>query len=163
MFGSTFKAFVILVVVLVVAGGMWHITNLKANLAIAEENAKQLQNGIAQQSRVIEQMRADISTIQNINNELQDQVEKGRRELQQLTDRFNVNSRGEVRDFGGIAAARPAAIERLINRGTVNAFRCIEIATGAPLTERELNATVASETNRECPELANPNYTSVLN
>ena len=38
------------------------------------------------------------------------------------------------------------------------AKRCVEIASGAPLTEAEINATKKSEINPECPALANPNY-----
>ena len=39
-----------------------------------------------------------------------------------------------------------------------NANRCMEIASGSPLTEEELAATKKSQTNTECPRLANPNY-----
>ena len=38
------------------------------------------------------------------------------------------------------------------------ANRCIEIASGAELTEAEKNATKKSEINTECPSIANPNY-----
>jgi hypothetical protein len=41
----------------------------------------------------------------------------------------------------------------LINLATAKTFRCFEIATGAPLTEREKAATTAVEFNSECPEL----------
>jgi len=34
----------------------------------------------------------------------------------------------------------------------------MEIASGSPLTEEELAATKKSQTNTECPRLANPNY-----
>ena len=54
-------------------------------------------------------------------------------------------------------------MERLINRGTKNALRCLEIATGAERTEKEINAKKESEINRECPTLANPNYIFVFN
>ena len=45
-----------------------------------------------------------------------------------------------------------------MNKGGDNAGRCIEIASGSPLTEKELNATKKSEINPECPSIANPNY-----
>ena len=38
------------------------------------------------------------------------------------------------------------------------ALRCVEISSGSPLTESEINATKKSEINRECPSIANPNY-----
>ena len=37
-------------------------------------------------------------------------------------------------------------------------MRCVEIASGAPLTEKEKTATKKSEINSECPSIANPNY-----
>ena len=49
-------------------------------------------------------------------------------------------------------------IERITNKGSDAAARCIEIASGAELTEQEINATKKSEINRECPSIANPNY-----
>ena len=49
-------------------------------------------------------------------------------------------------------------MERIINKGGEAASRCIEIASGAELTEQEINATKKSEINRECPSIANPNY-----
>jgi hypothetical protein len=50
------------------------------------------------------------------------------------------------------------SIERVINKGSDNATRCIEIASGSPLTEKEKNATKKSEINPECPSIANPAY-----
>jgi hypothetical protein len=45
-----------------------------------------------------------------------------------------------------------------MNKGSVNAKRCVELASGAEHTEAELKATRKSEINTECPSLANPNY-----
>ena len=53
---------------------------------------------------------------------------------------------------------KPKAIERITNAASDKATRCIEIASGSPLTEKEINATKKSEINTECPSIANPNY-----
>jgi len=155
---SAIKVVAILVIVLVVAGGLYYITNLKANLAVSEMNNKTLKDCIEQQQKLMDQMQKDIAQIQQVNSELTEVAEKQRQEVQDLTNRFNVNARGESRDFGALAAAKPAVIERAINRGTKNALRCLEIASGAPHTEEELNARKLSEINRECPNIANPQY-----
>ena len=155
---SAIKVVAILIIVLVVAGGLYYITNLKANLAVSEMNNKTLKDGIEKQQQLIEQMQRDVAQIQAINGELSDLAEKQRLEVQDLSNRFNVNARGEQRDFGALAAARPGVVERAINRGTKNAMRCLEIASGAPHTEEELNAKKLSEINRECPNIANPQY-----
>ena len=77
-----------------------------------------------------------------------------KKDLEDLDKRFNKNNR----DFGKLALEKTGAIERIINKGSVAAARCIEIASGAELTEEEINATKKSEINRECPSIANPNY-----
>ena len=149
---SVVKVVAYLGIVIIIAGGLWYAMNLKAELATSEANNKILENSISEQSQVIEQMRVDIAQIQRINEEVKN-----------LVNRFNVNAKGESRDIGKIASKKPRAMQRLINRGTVNALRCLEIATGAERTEKEINAKKESEINRECPTLANPNYIPVFN
>jgi hypothetical protein len=155
---STIKIVAILVIVLVFAGGFYYISNLQANLAIAEMNNQKLEEGIKAQQELMAQMQNDIKQIQNINSELQDLAEKQKEEIKAVSDKFNVNAKGEARDFGALAAAKPKVIERAVNRGTKNALRCLELSSGAKHTEQELNARTTSEINRECPAIANPNF-----
>ena len=157
------KVLAYLGIVIIIAGGLWYVMNLKAELATSEANNKILENSISQQSAVIEQMKVDIAQIQRINEEVNAELGRQREEVKNLVNRFNVNARGESRDIGKIASKKPRAMQRLINRGTVNALRCLEIATGAERTEKEINAKKESEINRECPTLANPNYIPVFN
>ena len=157
------KVLAYLGIVIIIAGGLWYVMNLKAELATSEVNNKILENSISQQSAVIEQMKVDIAQIQRINEEVNAELGRQREEVKNLVNRFNVNARGESRDIGKIAVKKPRAMQRLINRGTKNALRCLEIATGAERTEKEINAKKESEINRECPTLANPNYIPVFN
>ena len=156
--GGAIKAIVALVIVLIVAGGGYFLINLKADLAIAQENAKKLEEGIKQQNEAMAQMKADQEKIKNLNNELNTTIKLQNKDMENLKDRFTVGADGQKRDFGKTAAAKPTSLERAVNRGTVNALRCLELASGAPLTEAEKNATKPSEINKECPSLANPNY-----
>lgn len=160
---SVVKVVAYLGIVIIIAGGLWYAMNLKAELATSEANNKILENSISEQSQVIEQMRVDIAQIQRINEEVNAELGRQREEVKNLVNRFNVNAKGESRDIGKIASKKPRAMQRLINRGTVNALRCLEIATGAERTEKEINAKKESEINRECPTLANPNYIPVFN
>ena len=157
------KVLAYLGIVIIIAGGLWYVMNLKAELATSEANNKILENSISEQSQVIEQMKVDIAQIQRINEEVNAELGRQREEVKNLVNRFNVNARGESRDIGKIAVKKPRAMQRLINRGTKNALRCLEIATGAERTEKEINAKKESEINRECPTLANPNYIPVFN
>ena len=160
---SVVKVVAYLGIVIIIAGGLWYVMNLKAELATSEANNKILENSISQQSAVIEQMKVDIAQIQRINEEVNAELGRQKEEVKNLVNRFNVNARGESRDIGKIAVKKPRAMQRLINRGTKNALRCLEIATGAERTEKEINAKKESEINRECPTLANPNYIPVFN
>ncbi len=75
-----------------------------------------------------------------------------KKDINDLDKRFNKGGR----DFGKVAKEKPKVIERIINKGSDNALRCLEIAMGAELTDKEKAATKKSEINRECPSIANP-------
>jgi len=158
--GGAIKAIVTLVIVLVVSIGLYSLINLKADLAIAQENSRKLEEGVRLQQESMAQMKADQAKIKELNNELNTTIKLQNKDMENLKDRFTTNAAGEKRDFGKAAAQKPTSLERAVNRGTVNALRCLEIASGAELTEAEKNATKPSEINRECPSLANPNYKS---
>jgi TolA-binding protein len=161
--GGAIKMIAALIIVIIVAVGFYYLSNLQASLAISQENSKKLEEGIKTQQEAITQMRADQEKIKELNSELNTTIKLQNKDMENLKDRFNTNAAGDKRDFGATAAAKPSSLERAINRGTVNALRCLEIASGAPLTEAELKATKPSEINRECPNLANPNYKPAVN
>lgn len=158
---SSIKIIAALIITLVIAGGLWYVSGLRAELAISEENTKKMILAVEQQQVVIEQMKADQEAINKINKELNTKVKAQNADLDSLKERLTTNKDGTKRDFGAIAIKKPDSIERAINRGTVNALRCLEIASGSPLTEAEKNAKLPSEINKECPSLANPNYSAV--
>jgi predicted nuclease with TOPRIM domain len=135
-----------------IAGGLWYISMMQANLAIAKENEKKLQDGITEQSMLLDAMKKDITQIQETNKLLQEQNEKQKKDVENLSKKF------DGKDFGALAAEKPALVERLVNRGTVNAMRCLEIASGSPLNEKEKNAKSPTEANRECPNLIDSDY-----
>jgi len=142
----------ITVVVAIISGGLYYVINLKADLATSEANNRQLVEATREQNMLIEQMKRDVTAIQQAYSDLQGQAEKGRRDVEALSSKFS------KRDFGALAAERPEAVERSVNRGTKNALRCLELAAGAPLTEQEKQAKTPMEANRECPNLIDRNY-----
>lgn len=151
--GSIIRAVVVLATVGIITGGLWYISNLKANLAVSEMNNQTLQNSIQEQHALIEKMQKDIRDIQKINAEINKFNEELKKDTESLARKFN------SKDIGVLAAEKPSVVEKLINRGTENAMRCLELASGAPLTEQEKKKT-PSEANRECPNLINPAYTT---
>jgi ABC-type bacteriocin/lantibiotic exporter with double-glycine peptidase domain len=150
------RLLLVAVIVAVIAGGLWYVTNLKADLATSEANNRQLVEATREQNMLIEQMKQDVAAIQKANAELQQQNERQRRDVETLNSKFS------KRDFGALAAEKPAVVEKLVNRGTKNALRCMELAAGAPLTEAEKAAKTPMEANRECPSLINSDYTAPI-
>jgi len=152
--GQIIKIVAILIIVLVIAGGIYYITDLKAALVTSQMNEQKLEAGIEAQNRLLESMKADIAAIQKTNEELRKENEQQKKDVDALAKKF------DKRDLGVFAIANTAKLQELIERGTKNALRCLELATGSPLTEEEKNAPTPLEANRECPALINPNYTS---
>ena len=143
---------------IVIAGAGWWITGLRADLAVRENNERQLADAIKQQQEAMRQLQQDQARIAQANAELNGVIRMQNRDMDDLRSRFNTNARGEQRNFGATAAAKPQSAERAVNRGTTNAYRCLEIASGSPLTDAEKAAKTPQEINRECPSMANPNY-----
>ena len=156
--GASIKAIAALIIVALLVAMGWYVTNLKADLAISQSNNEKLQDGIREQKDLLKQMVEDIAAIQQINRDLSNVVERHKAEVDALSKKFSQDAKGQPRDFGQFAKEKPELVERLVNRGTKNAMRCLEIASGAPRTDAEINAKTASEINKECPAIANPNY-----
>jgi hypothetical protein len=154
--GGIIKAVAMLAVVLILAAGGYYVINLKADLAVSESNNAKLVEAIDQQGALIESMRADFAQIQATNQQLQENVEKQRRDVETLNSKFS------KRDFGALAAEKPDVVQRLVNRGTQNVMRCLELASGSPLNEKETNAKTPMEANRECPGLIDSDYTAPI-
>jgi len=158
MFGSI-KIAIVLIMLAGAGGGFVYVKNIKADLATSEANNAKLLDSVSEQQSVIEQQKKDFSNIMEANKRLQETTVTLAKEMAALDDKFNkTNSSGKKRDIGDLAIARTKTIEKIINRASANAQRCVEISMGAELTEKEINATKKSQINSECPSIANPNY-----
>jgi len=155
----------VLAILLAGGGGAFlYVKALKADLATSEANNVKLEQSVESQKAVIEQQLKDVKAIQVAMVEQETLNKRLNASLEDLRDKFHkVNSSGKKRDFGKLAEDKPKLIQRVINKGTRNALRCMEISMGAPLTEKEKNATKKSEINSECPDIANPSYQSYGN
>mgnify|MGYP001196863545 FL=1 len=156
---SSIKIALIVMMMAGAGGGYIYVKNLKADLATSEANNVKLEQSVNDQKAVIEQQREDFTAILEANKELQEKNAVLAKEFKALDERFNkINGKGEVRDIGKLAEERASSVERVVNSASKKAMRCVEIAMGSPLTEKEINATKKSQINSECPSLANPNY-----
>ena len=153
MFGQLRMIFTLLVIAGIAGAGMY-VMKLRADNAILKVNQIQLEASINSQAKVLAQQKEDFTEILEANKEMNKLVKNLQQDLRNLDKRFNKKDR----DVGKIAEKRPSLVEKIINSASERAKRCVEIASGAPLTEAEINATKKSEINPECPALANPNY-----
>jgi len=153
MFGSV-RVIIMAVVFIGISGVGVYVMKLRSDNAILQANQIQLELSIESQKQVIEKQKQDFSKILKANKKMNTLVNNLQKDINALDKRFNKG----VRDFGKLANEKPKLVEKLVNRGSLRAGRCIEIAGGSPLTEKEINATKKSEINTECPSIANPNY-----
>ena len=153
MFGQI-KMVITIVLIAGIAGAGMYVMKLRADNATLKANQIQLETAITEQNKVLEQQKEDFTAILESNKKLNVLINTFKKDLQDLDKRFTKKNR----DIGKLAIERTESIERIINGGSKNAARCIELASGAEHTEAELKATLKSEINPECPALANPNY-----
>lgn len=136
------------------AGGAMYVMKLRSDNAILKANQIQLEQSINSQKDLLEKQKKDFDEILKVNKEMNKLISNLKKDLDDLDKRFNKGKR----DVGKLAIEKTKVIERIINKGGKNAQRCIELASGAEHTEKEIMATKKSEINPECPSLANPNY-----
>lgn len=150
------KLILITVLVLVGVGGLFYVSNMQANLAMAKENQAKLEQAVAAQQEALSTMKADVAKQQVINQQLAKVAEDQDKDMKNLEDKFKKDAAGNKRSIAEVATKKPELIEAKVNRGSANAVRCLELATGAPLNEKEKNAKTAKEFNPECPSFFNP-------
>jgi len=150
----------VVVVVVIVIGANWYISRLQNKLSTAERHIAELTAALATQQKTIEQITQDIAAVQEANRVIAGVSTRAQADVNNLRKRFEKNVAGKDRDLGQLAVARPASIQRIVNNGSAEAARCMELASGAPRTAAENAAAKPSEINSLCPGLANPNYVS---
>ena len=138
-----FQIKIILALVLLAGagGGYLYVNKLQKDNAILKTNQIKLETAVAESNQVIEQQTQDLKKIRTTLKE----VEEINAKLK--ADRDALNNRLGKHDIGNLAENKPGLVEKIINKASDSAARCMEIASGSPLTEEELNGTP----NRECP------------
>ena len=143
-----------LVLVLLIIGSLlaaaWYVTSMREQLAISKNNNEKYEQAVLDQQLLIRQIKEDVQSIQKANEELAEVVKNQNKDLNSLQEKFNKRKAdGTVRDIGKLAVRKPKSVEKIINNASKKAIRCLEIASGAPLTDEEING----KPNSECPSL----------
>lgn len=137
---------IIVVAVLGTAGTLYYKWNaMKADIVSLTNKNIAFDLRDKEQDKTIDQMKTDIILKDGINKDLIDQRTSLQKDLNSLEAKFHKLDR----DFGKLALSKPAAIERVINKGTINTLRCFELLSGQPLTEEEKNGKI----NPACTDL----------
>ena len=131
----------ILIILASAGGGYWYVQKLQKDNAILKSNQVKLETAVAESNQVIEQQSKDLKKIRSTLKEVEELNDR----LQ--ADKDSLNKRLGKHDIGNLAENKPGLVEKIINKASDSAARCVEIASGSPLTEEELNGTP----NRECP------------
>ena len=135
------KLVLAIIVMIGAGGGYLYINKLQKDNATLKTNQIKLESAVEDNNKVIEQQIEDINKIRNT----LEIVEAEKKKLEK--DKDDLNKRLGKHDIGNLAENKPGLVERIINGASKSAARCVEIASGSPLTEEELNGTP----NRECP------------
>ena len=135
------KIILALVLLAGAGGGYLYVNKLQKDNAILKTNQIKLETAVAESNQVIEQQSKDLKKIRSTLKEVEELNDR----LQE--DKNSLNKRLGKHDIGNLAENKPGLVEKIINKASDSAARCVEIASGSPLTEEELNGTP----NRECP------------
>ena len=138
---SSLKIGLVLVMLAGAGGGYLYVQKLQKDNATLKANAIKLESAVNEQKQVIESQAADFKKIRSTLDKLEQENAKLQKDKQDLSKRLGKH------DIGNLAENKPGLVERIINGASKSAARCVEIASGSPLTEEELNGTP----NRECP------------
>lgn len=142
---STAKLAIGAFVLSILVGAFWYVSGLRADLERSQMNVETLRESVQDQVQLIDRMRQDQKQIMESRTEIQQLMNEQRQTIDDLRSRFNQSANGSDRDIGKLAIAKPDLVENVINDASANAIRCLEIASGAELTEEEQNAGRNSE------------------
>lgn len=132
----------------------WYYQDTQKRMDRLRENNAVLETAVQMNEETIDALETEYALITNTLREVNEEFAEIRSQNRELRDRLSDN------DIGFLAYNRPELVERIINRASENAFRCLEIISGAELTEEENNATTAQSFNSECPWLWSGGSTS---
>jgi len=144
------KLILMLIMLAGAGGGYLYVKKLQKDNLTLKINQSKLETAIEDNNAVIEQQTSDLKKIRSTLSKL-DEVNK---KLQE--DKDNLSNRLNKHDIGNLAENKPGLVEKIINKASDSAVRCMEIASGSPLTEEELNGSP----NRECPSFWPSNTTA---
>ena len=143
MFGifKRFRVYLIMFAAFATFAGVayWYYQDTQKALQAYAQNQATLETSLQLQRQATESLQRDIVVMQSTITELNDAFAQSRQRVNELENKFNTSANGDARDLGAIAEQKPALIQRVINNGTKEAGRCIELLSVATPTEEDYN------------------------
>ena len=148
------KLLLILTAVIGAVGfGAWkYYTYTQEQIRVYATNAATAEQAAEASQAAFVSVQKDLAEVQKQFNEVSKEFASAQSRVDTLEEKLSEH------DLGQLAQARPGLVEKIINSASKEVGRCMEILSGSPLTEKEINATKPSKINSECPDIANPNY-----
>ena len=137
---SGIKIAIILVILSAAGGGFVYVKSLQADLATSEANNLILENIKAEQDAVIKQMKEDFEAINKAKAQLETALANAEKDNKELASKF---AKYDIALWG---MENPEAAEKTINRAVRHVNRCMELASGSPVIQKDFF-------NRQCREL----------
>ena len=155
IFGILKKYLIIAGVLGAVGFGLWkYYTYTQETIRVYAENAARAEMAQAETQAALEQTIKDLEKVQEKYNQVSADFNSAKKRVDGLQDKLKEH------DLPFLAEQKPGLVEKILDKASKDMLRCLEIISGSPLTEEELNVTTKSKANTQCPDLANPNYIS---
>jgi hypothetical protein len=133
---------------LMLCGAFWvYYQDTQERIAILNENNSKLEVAVATSEAAVASLQADFKRANEELSKVNTEFAAIRAQNDVLADKLAKH------DLAVLGAKKPGLVERLVNRGTINAGRCFELLAGAELTDKEKEATSGDAFNKECPWL----------
>ena len=127
--------------------GYWYYNDTQVRMSILQENNAKLNTAVQISEQAVASLQADIQLANQQLKQVNQEFAAIRAQNNVLADKLAKH------DLATLGAGKPSLVEKLVNRGTVNAGRCFELLSGAPLTDKEKEAKDGKSFNNECPWL----------
>ena len=155
IFGILRKYLIIAGVLGAVGFGLWkYYTYTQETIRVYAENAARAEMAQAETQAALEQTIKDLEKVQEKYNQVSADFNSAKKRVDGLQDKLKEH------DLPFLAEQKPGLVEKILDKASKDMLRCLEIISGSPLTEEQLNVTTKSKANTQCPDLANPNYIS---
>lgn len=141
----------------VLGAGYMYFDHTQKELGTLNQNLGKVEAENKLQDEALKTIKAATEDMKRVSEEIAARQEESQDAVVDLERKFTkITADGAQRDLGRLAEARPVSIERIVNEGTDQVFRCVELSTGTKLNEEEKKEYDETGKIRDCPGLVIP-------